>query len=306
MKKAVLVFIFLFTLLFLCSCNKNDELGKNSIVTTVYADFNNRKYTFWAETTSFISEEEKEGTVLYTAEGISPNEAWLKLKSEFPDTPYFGHLKAIVLGEGFFYENTEQLLKFFLSENTLSPNSAIYITKEKPQDFKIQSIGKMSANKALPVIELYTFFSPANYCTDIPILEIKDKQPLCRSTAVIENFSYKDILSDNYFDIYSIIKNRNYIKFYRSFEIKASSSHIKTKNKTLHLGLKINMQTVIPSSENEIKSLIKKDVNTLMLHLENKKLTHILTNESFRKYSEDIKVLTEESSKIRYRKQSEK
>ena len=301
MKKTALSFIFLLSILFLCSCNKNDELGKNSIVTTVYADFNNRKYTFWAETTSFLSEE-KEDAVLYTAEGITPDEAWLKLKSEFPDTPYFGHLKAIVLGEGFFRESTKPLLKFLLSENSLSPNAAIYITNKKPQDFSIQSIGKMSANKSLPVIELYTFFSPSSYCSDIPILEIKDKQPLCRSTAVIENFSYKYTLSDNYFDIYSIIKNRNYIKFYHSFEIKESSSHIKTKNKKLHLGLKINFGTFVSSSDYEIKNLIKKDIKALISHLVDNKLSYILTNETFEGYTEDIKILTEESSKIRYRK----
>ena len=95
-------------------------------------------------------------------------------------------------------EVLKDILKFFLSENSLSPNTAVFITKNSPSDFSYEIIGKKTANNSLPVIELYTFFLPSNHYCDIPVLKSDNSEPISKTTAIIKDFSFKEIIPEKY------------------------------------------------------------------------------------------------------------
>ncbi len=299
MKKFLCICMCFLSLFLFCSCNKADELGKNSIISVIYADFKNKSYVFTSETSDFSGDNNSPETSLSTGQGNTPGIAWENLKSKFQNTPYFGHAKAIILGKGFYTENIEEVLRFLISENSVSPNAAVYITSCNPYDFKSLSISEMARNKTLPSIEMYTFFSPSNYCSDIPVLKCKNEAPYCNSTALFKNFSYESELDKNNFFIYSLIKNRNYQSTFKTFELTSSKANAKVKNKELALDLNLFARSIVPVSSQSAEVIFKNELEGFISYLLENKMTYILTNEEFTDYKYNIRLSLKENSKLK-------
>ncbi len=302
MKKLFLAFICFSVIFLLTSCDKADELGKNSVVSVIFAEFKNNSYVFTSEASDFSSlkgSEDSPKIKFFSGVGNTPGAAWEDLKSNFPYSPYFGHVSTIVLEEGFFNKSAKEVMEFLISENSISPNAALYITKCSPYDFENLLISQMAVKKTLPVTEMYELFSPANYCSDIPVLKCKNESPYCDSTALFTNFSYEGEIPENYLFIYSLLKNRDYQKSFKTFEITSSKAKLKTKNKKLEANLEIFLKSVVPVSTNEVEKLFSHELEAFVNYLKKEKKTHILTNEEFDAYEYKFRISLKENSKMK-------
>ena len=302
MRKLFFSFICFLAVFFLSSCNKADELGKNSVASVIYADFKDNSYVFTAETSDFSSIEKSGDSAevkFFSGVGNTPATAWEDLKSTFSYSPYFGHVNAIVLEAGFYKKNIKEVMEFLISENSISPNAALYITECDPYDFENLLISRMAVTKTLPATEMYEFFSPANYNSDIPILKCKNDFPYCETTALFKGFSYQSELPENYFLIYSLIKNRNYEKNFKTFEITASKSKVANKNKNLKIDLEIFLKSITPISHKEAEKVFTKELEAFLEYLIKENKTYVLSNEEFEAYEYNIRLSLKENSKLK-------
>lgn len=270
MKKVAVIFTLLFSL-FLSGCSyRTDELGKNSIVTTIFSDFENNLYTFYARSLSFssYSNEKKENSALVYSQGSTPFEAWENLKRNFPDEPYFGHTSAVVMGEGILKKGCREILTFLINESSLPTNVAVFFTKDSPESFKPFSLSESIENKTVPIQSSYKAFYTKNKIFDIPVIEEKNSLPHCSSTVILNDFSYDFTLYDDDFYTYSLLKNRNYNKIYKDFEIPFSKAKVK-KDK---IEVLLSLNFISPKNENEAKIQAKKEISEFvnMLFKENK------------------------------------
>lgn len=306
MRKLFFSFICFLAVFFLSSCDKADELGKNSVVSVIYADFKNNSYVFTAETSDFSTLNESGDSAevkFFSGVGNTPATAWEDLKSTFSYSPYFGHVNAIVLLEGFYKKNIKEVMEFLISENSISPNAAVYITKCNPYDFENLLISRMAVKKTLPSNEMYEFFSPANYNSDIPILKCKNDFPYCDTTALFKGLSYQNELPENYFLIYSLIKNRDYEKNFKTFEISSSKAKVSNKNKHLKIDLEIFLKSITPISHKEAEKIFTNELEAFLKYLIKENKTYILSNEEFRTYEYNIRLSLKENSKLKGREQ---
>lgn len=276
MKKFLTVFVLFFPL-FLSSCSEGaDELGKNSIVTTVFADFKNNSYVFYAENLSFssYSNEKKESSALVYSQGNTPFKAWENLKKNFSGEPYFGHTGAVVMGEGFMEKGCREILLFLINESSLPTNVAVFFTKSSPESFRAFSISEAIEEKSVPLQASYKAFYPENTVFDIPLIEEKNKLPKCSSTVILKDFSCDCILSDTDFDTYSVLKNRGYGKIYDDFEISFS----KTKIKKDKISIVLSLNFISPESGENAKNLIKSNAEKFVNRLSRKNRLYILSD----------------------------
>ncbi len=298
MKKILYVFLCVISVFSLSGCNKADELGKNSIVSVIFADFKNNTYTISAEA-SIFSDAKDEKTSFFSGTGNTPAIAWENLRTKFPYSPYFGHVSAIILESGFFEKNLKEVLTFLISENSISPNSALYITKCNPFDFEPLLVSQMAIKKILPVSEMYTFFTPINYHSDIPVLKCKNKTPYCENSALFTNLSYTVQTEEKDFFVYSLLKNKKYQKSFKTFDITESKAKLKTKNNKLEIKLDIFLKSVVPISEKTAEDLLKNEIDKFISKLIKENKTHILTNEAFKDYNCKIRISLKENSKLK-------
>ncbi len=302
MKKLFFSFLCFVVVFSLTGCNKADELGKNSVVSVIYAELKNNSYVFTAEASDFsnLTTNGKSSEIkLFSGVGNTPGIAWENLKSKFTYSPYFGHVSAIVLEGSFFLKNAKEVMEFLISENSISPNAALYITKCSPYDFKNLMISQMALKKTLPVAEMYELFSPANYSCDIPVLKCKNEFPYCDSTAVFTDFSYEGELTENDFFVYSLLKNKNYKKTFKTCEITSSKAKLKTKNKKLEINLEIFLKSVVPLNTSDAKKIFSNEIKAFLDYLKKENKTYILTNEEFEAYEYKIHISIKENSKLK-------
>jgi len=302
MKKAICIFLSFVCILSITGCNKADELGKNSVISVIFANYKNDSYVFTTEASDFSTLQKKDDSPeisYFSATGSSPATAWENLKNTFPYTPYFGHVNAIVLEEGFYKKNAADVMNFFISENAISPNAAVYITKCSPYDFENLSISRQATKKILPVSEMYTFFSPASYYLDIPVLKCKNEAPECDSTALFTDFSHSGEIDGKNLFLYSLLKNKDYEKSFGTFEITSSKAKIKTKNEKLKINLELFLKSIVPTSPDNAKKFFSDEIKAFIAYLEKENLTHILTNEKFSDYDCKIRISMQETSKLK-------
>lgn len=276
MKRALIFFVFI-PVVFLSACDyKNDELGKNSIVTTIFADYKNSSYCFYARTLSFssYSNEKKETASLIYSQGSTPFTAWENLKRNFDNEAYFGHSQAIVLCEGFFEKNIKELFTFFINESALPSDIPVFFTKNGPSDFKSFSVSEAIEKRTLPHQPLYPSFFPHNRIFDIPFIEEKNGVPKCNSTVILKDFRYDFFLTDMDFYTYSLLKNKNYNRIYDDFEIPFSKTQIK-KDK---ISILLTLNSILPTTDNSAKKHIKKNVEDFTGKLAKENRLYILSD----------------------------
>lgn len=276
MKKALILFVFM-PVVFLSACSyQKDELGKNSIVTTVFADYKNNSYCFYARTLSFssYSNETKENSSLIYSQGSTPFKAWENLKRNFSDEAYFGHTQAVVMGEGFFEKKPDELMRFFINESALPSDIPIFYTKNSPSDFKSFSISEAIENRTLPRQMLYPVFYPHSYVFDIPFIEAKNGLPKCNSTVILKDLKYDFFLTDTDFYTYSLLKNKDYNRIYDDFEITFSKTQIKKDKINISLGL----NSILPTTDNSANTHIKENVESFLKKLSKENKLYILSD----------------------------
>ncbi len=295
--KKILISLLLFFSLFLSGCSdRTDELGKNSIVTTIYTDYKNNHYTFYAENLSFssYSNEKEENSSLIYSQGVTPFEAWENLKRNFSQAPYFGHTRAVVMGDGILKKGCKEILYFLMNESSLPTNASVFFTSKDPKSFKAFALSEAIGNKTIPIQSSYLAFYPENAIFDIPFLEEKSGHIICDSAIILNNFNYDFTVSNKDFHTFALLKNRNYDKIYDTFEITFSKAKIKDNN----INLLLSLNFVSPYTEDFAKKQIEKNICDFINTLSKENKLYILSK-NIEKPSISIKTTQKRVSRLK-------
>ncbi|MBP1948637.1 Ger(x)C family spore germination protein [Virgibacillus litoralis] len=161
----------------LTGCWSADEINNLAVVNLMAIDENEagevevttvivKPHTLFAETA--ISGEGKGQFLIETATGKTVFEAMGNLSTAISETPYFGHVDAIVFGERAARERMLSSLDYFKRQSDFRPNVLLLVTKGSASDV-VKSPPQLNATLGLEITNsaLLSKFAPVGMVEDI-------------------------------------------------------------------------------------------------------------------------------------------
>ena len=300
MKKAI-IFSQIFLTLILCGCTQSDEIGNNDIIVSFFADFNEN--TLFEVSAEIPNLQKKGESWIETAYGSSIKNAYSNLMNKLKNPPYSGHSKILILGDGLCTNGLFETVQYFSDINVISPNINLVFTEDSLSDFEPLSVYNMTKENSFPTTPLYTLFLPKNETAVIPVISSKDKSPQKIGGVITKNLNFKYYISEEEYNIYSLLTNKPTDSFYKNHELLKSKSKISTKDGILSVELIIILKNADKDEQKELKSTVFSEILSFTEMLKKENLTTLLEKDGFDTAEIKIEVKASDTGKIKDERQ---